>query len=481
MIRRTNRQGDTDIVIETLELLLSHMEEFQRHRATLPTVKLPNCKYNSKINIPVIQKMLTAIRRGQKLGEVQRLHDEKKYAELAATLMDTFNFARQRQKLLPHIKIVTDRIDQLAMLLDSLWNLGQYEECYVWAEACLNESWQNYLNASEESEQRKWSASVLNCLEKIDACVTEVTTFVVKYLPESRLARLVQTLVQMVCHQLDVTDMAVEMPLETVLPWIILHYILQYEEDKRRAKMTSTKAKEQNFESDDEDEDIPTPIMILLTAHEFLGRHSWCCINEAKLLLFTMNLVIPRLRTPMFAPVRDKLSRYLEQIFYCLYGHPNKEKKTKPKYLEDHRVPQIELTWEGAQLLFDFYRPDVLPEYDTPRAASINADTHSLFKKVISLVPEEHDPSTKIDEVISYIVGDRDKMPTVKKPLPYQVSSLYALLGDYLFKYNQYSNSTSYFLMDICLHPEAFNSWATLAMVTSTEFGTALTSCKPLP
>lgn len=474
-------QGDTDVVIETLESLLCHMDEFKKHQTLVPSVRLPNCKYNSRINVPIIEKMLTAIRRGQRLAEVQRLHDEKKYAELAATLQDTFKFAKQQQKLVPHIKVTTERIDQLSMLLDSLWRLEHYEECYVWSEACLNESWQNYLNVNEDGEQKKWAASVLKCLEKLEACVNEVSTFVVRYLPETRLARLVQNLVQMVCHQLDVTETAVEMPLETVLPWILLHYVLQYEEDKGRAKSPSQKTKEQNSDEEDEDEDIPTSIMILLTAHEFLGRHSWCCINEAKLLLFTMKLVIPRLRTPQFASVRDKLSKYIEQIFFCLYGHPNKDKRTKPKYLEDHRVPQIELTWEGGQLLFDFYRPDQLPEFDTPRAASINAETHSLFKKVISLVPDEHDPSSKIDEVTAYIVGDRDVMPTVKKPLPYQVSSIYALLGDYLFKYNQYANSTCYFLMDLCLHPEAFNSWATLAMVMGTEFGTALTSCKPLP
>lgn len=57
--------------------------------------------------------------------------------------------------------------------------------------------------------------------------ITRSREITVKYLPDSRLSRLVQNLVHIVCHQLDVPENAVEMPLETVLPWILLHYILQ--------------------------------------------------------------------------------------------------------------------------------------------------------------------------------------------------------------------------------------------------------------
>ena len=261
-----------------------------------------------------------------------------------------------------------------------------------------------------------------------------------------------------------------------------MHYVLQYEEDKERSKNATQKRKEQNSDSEDEDEDIPSSIMILITAHEFLGRHSWCCINDAKLLIFTLNLVIPRLRTPQFESIRDKLGKHVEQIFYCLYGHPNKRVKPKKnEEMKDHKVSQIKLTWEGAQLLYDFYRPDALPEYDTPRALSINADTHSLFKKIIAVVPEEHDPRGLTEQVTSYIVGDRETMPSLKKPMPYQVSFVYALLADYFFKYNQYSNSSLHFLMDLCIHPDSFNSWVSLAMTVGTEFSIALNNCKPLP
>ncbi|XP_076237549.1 calcineurin-binding protein cabin-1 isoform X2 [Calliopsis andreniformis] len=476
-------QGDTDIVIETLELLLNHMQELEKQNQNI-YLQLPNCKYNSQISIKIVEKKLKSIQRGQKLGEIQNLYDEKKYAELAYILQDTFKFAKQGNKLLSVSDNIVDRVQQLSMLLDSLWQLQQYEECYVWAEACLNESWQNYLNASDEMEQKKWTGSVLIALEKLEACTIEVSTFVVKYLPETRLSRLVQNLVHIVCNQLDVSETTVEMPLETVLPWILLHYILQYKEDKERAKTESSHRNKQHgsnySESDDEDEGVPASIMILFIAHEFMGRHSWCCYNEAKLLFFTLNLVIPKLEAPQFSSIKDKVSKYLEQIFFCLYGHYNRVNKGKLKHVVDHGVPQMKMTWEGAQLLFDFYKPKQIPEFFSPKSLTISADTEELFKKIIKLIPPESDPNQLINDMMAYIIGERETMPTVQKPLPHSVSTIYYLLADFYFKNCKWNAAMRYYLLDLCFHPTRLNSWTALAMSSGTTIETLLNKYKPI-
>ncbi|KAK2589327.1 hypothetical protein KPH14_007875 [Odynerus spinipes] len=472
-------QGDTEIVVETLELLLQQLKELESQNHNICLI-LPNCKCNSQISLKIVEKKLKSIQRSQKLGEIQHLYDEKKYAELSCVLQDTFKFARQKHKFLCVNQNTVERDKQLAMLLDSLWQLQHYEECYVWAEACLNEAWQNYLNACEDAEQKKWTCSVVNCLEKLEACTKEISVFVVKYLPDSCLSRLVQNLVHIVCHQLDIPDNALEMPLETVLPWILLHYILQYEEDKERAKSESSyKNKSHNShhsESDDEDDGIPPSIMILFIAHDFIGRHSWCCFHDAKLLFFTMNLIIPKLETPQFAMIKDKLTKYLEQIFYCLYGHPNRLNKSKPKHLEDHGAPQMELTWEGAQLLFDFYKPKQLPILESPRQTAISLDTELLFKKITKLVPQESDPNQIIEEMKAYVMGEQEKMPCVKKPLPHSISTIYYLLGDFYFKNNKWTLAARYYLLDLCLRPTGLNSWAGLAMSTGTIIDIWLTN-----
>nr|XP_034185241.1 calcineurin-binding protein cabin-1-like isoform X1 [Osmia lignaria]XP_034185242.1 calcineurin-binding protein cabin-1-like isoform X1 [Osmia lignaria]XP_034185243.1 calcineurin-binding protein cabin-1-like isoform X1 [Osmia lignaria] len=475
-------QGDTDIVIDSLELLSKHMKELEKQNQNV-YLKLPNCKHNCQISIKIVEKKLKSIQRGQKLGEIQHLYDEKKYAELAYVLQDTFKFAKQGNKLLSVNDNIVDRVQQLSMLLDSLWQLQQYEECYVWAEACLNESWQNYLNTADEAEQKKWTSSVLMALEKLESCTIEVSTFVVKYLPETRLSRLVQNLVHIVCHQLDVSETTVEMPLETVLPWILLHYVLQYKEDKERAKAESSyknKHSSNYSESDDEDEGVPASITILFIAHNFIGRHSWCCYNEAKLLFFTLSLVIPKLEAPQFSSIKGKVSKYLEQIFYCLYGHCNKVNKGRPKHIEDHGVPQMKMTWEGAQLLFDFYKPKQIPEFYSPRSLTISADTEELFKRIIKLIPPESNPNQVIDEMMAYIMGERKTMVTVKKPLPHSMSTIYYLLGDFYFKNCKWSAAIRYYLLDLCFHPSRLSSWTGLAMSSGTVIETWLNRYKPI-
>lgn len=220
--------------------------------------------------------------------------------------------------------------------------------------------------------------------------------------------------------------------------------------------------------------------MLLFTAHEFLGRRSWCCINEAKLLLFMMNVTIPKLKTPQLAPVKDKLTKYVEQVLYCLYSHPSKMNKTRAKHLEEHAVPPTKLTWEAAQQLYDFYKPDCTPAVDDYKSYSITAEVESLFKRIIRLVPPESDPALIADDMMAYIKRDKDKMPSVKKPLPYQISSVYYLLGDYYFKNNEWSHGVRYYLLDLCLHPVRYNSWAGLAMANATQVQIRLNSCQTL-
>lgn len=258
------------------------------------------------------------------------------------------------------------------------------------------------------------------------------------------------------------------------------------EEDKERAKVESSYKNKlhssHHSESDDEDDGIPPSIMILFTAHEFIGRHSWCCFNEAKLLFFIMNLIIPQLETPQYASIKNRLTKYLEQIFFCLYGHPSKV-NTKRKYLQDlqdHGVPQMELTWEGAQLLFDFYKPKQLPNFQSPRILSISMDTEMLFKRIIKLVPQESDPNQIVDDMTAYILGTKEKMPSVTKSLPHSICTIYYLMGDFYFKNNKWEQASRYYLLDLCLYPRGLNSWTGLAMATGSIIENWLNSYRPM-
>jgi hypothetical protein len=144
-------------------------------------------------------------------------------------------------------------------------------------------------------------------------------------------ARLVQTLCKIVSNQLDLDPSSKAIPpkqhcIETAVPWIILHHILQKEDDRSSVARKALK-------------------------------------ENGRLLLYILNVIVPPLRSPLLEPCRDIVNEYLEQVTYCLYGFPTK--KARLRHIEEHDAKNIELTWERGIQLFNIYRPDHLPEFDS--------------------------------------------------------------------------------------------------------------------
>jgi len=52
----------------------------------------------------------------------------------------------------------------------------------------------------------------------------------------------------------------------------------------------------------------------------------------------------------------------------------------------------LALTWSRGKQLVNFYQPVELPKFDE-KTNTVNSDTETMLKKVISLVPEEIKPS----------------------------------------------------------------------------------------
>lgn len=102
---------------------------------------------------------------------------------------------------------------------------------------------------------------------------------------------------------------------------------------------------------------------MLFTAHEFLGRRQWCTLDKGRLLLFILDIVVPKIRAPILDSVRECVTETIEQITYCLYGYP--AKKARSRHIEEHDSSQIEMNWLQAQQVYDIYRPDNLPEFDS--------------------------------------------------------------------------------------------------------------------
>lgn len=207
---------------------------------------------------------------------------------------------------------------------------------------------------------------------------------------------------------------------------------------------------------------LPNSLMMLFTAHEVLGRRQWCMKDNGKLWIFLLDHLTSLHRTPLLEPHRDVITEYLEQTTYCLYGFP--AKKARLRHIEDHDAKNIDLTWERAIQLFDLYRPENLPEYDSVKLSSISSEMEQLLQKIILLIPKCLDIQPFSGDIKNFINGTTKILPKEINILPSKISSIYYLLADYYFKTQETGKAMKYFIYDLTMFPTRFDAWASMSL-----------------
>lgn len=300
-------------------------------------------------------------------------------------------------------------------------------------------------------------------------------------------ARLIQSIVRIISHQLDTEEKNNNQvhPINLKTPWIILHHFLQREEDMKPSvkRMLSNEssssaeitASEEDGVTDGEEDIIPKSISIFFTAHEYIGNRTWCTKDNGQLLLFIMDTVTPRLRTPSLERCRNEVRDYLEQITYCLYRYPGK--RARLKHLEKHDSQTIDLDWNHAIQLYDIFRPEKMPEFDMFKRDSITSEMEQLFQRIIAIIPPEIDPSTRSESMEKFITGELNELPKPLEILPYHINSIYYLLADYYFKNKEFSKALKYYISDLSNLPTRFDAWAGLSLSKAHLMSTNLNSC----
>lgn len=362
----------------TKEILSVHNESYR--------LNLQNQRHNDRIDLETVDRLIVNLERTISLNDVPRLYEAKKFEELIDVVKENFvHFIDRNSSDDSKIRIAT----QIEVLLECFWNLDMSEDCFIWAERCLAYSLDHFMNAPKDSvKQSEWAKNVsfvlvyietmfINESYSIGECFCSAVSmkfgidFSCAYAVDCLgryYARLIQNIVGIVSHQLDTPfdkNNNNLHPIDTKSPWVIMHHILQREEDKtpkpKRKPSIESNATDTTFL--EMEETIPNSIMVFFTAHEYLGGRCWCTKDNGKLLLFALETVVTCLRTPYLESFRDIIAEYLEQMTYCLYGYP--AKRARLKHIEEHDAQNIEMTWDHAIQLFDLYRPDHLPEFNS--------------------------------------------------------------------------------------------------------------------
>lgn len=68
-------------------------------------------------------------------------------------------------------------------------------------------------------------------------------------------------------------------------------------------------------------------------------------------------------------------------------------------------VFKVDLTWEDALFMFEYFKPKTLPEFDSYKTSTVSADLANLLKRIATIVPRTEKPALSMDKVSAYIEG----------------------------------------------------------------------------
>ncbi|KAK7071146.1 hypothetical protein SK128_009756 [Halocaridina rubra] len=503
-------RGQPEEAATYLELLSSDLErlsndgkEYVCNRVRVENDSVVVC--NSEV-----KRQLNVLQRSHMLEQVVGNFTDGRYREVADLLTSIFHEPLPKSR--PGVTLPI-RQTQLAILIDSLYKLAEYKDVIIWGSQALTEALMRYNRAEAEEEKTRWAKTLMKITDTINMMLTDHIS-IVEEVQQERMIELVSTLISMLVVQLDKPQSAQLLPFETLTPWILLHRILSCEESRSElSESKNTKRSQEPSETDTEngtkvekETDVSSvvtasteglletknqelsitpkgPLMpypstlFLITAHDELGKHSWCCYDEGVFLLYCLDAILVELQRKLDNQHRQLLHHTLEQVTFCLYSHPSK--KSKHKHLRDHGVPQIAFCWERAMQLYQYYRPYDLPDFQTSVIPSITDDAAALFKRISALLPDDAKPAEQMAAVDAYINGDVAECSYMPFSPPTNIiKDCFYLLGDYYFKGKEWTNAIKYYKLDVSINNERLESWAPLGLAMKAMLESQLNSCE---
>ncbi|XP_067269100.1 calcineurin-binding protein cabin-1 isoform X2 [Pseudorasbora parva] len=471
-------QGDMEEALECYDMCVGLLK-CQTSEMEKITILLPNLSMDNAISIEEIEKKLKSLERCQSLEEIQRLFDAGDYQSVVRLLQPTLSFGHGSARLKPldYISSAPERPAQLLLLQSSLLRLKDFSSCFETSEVSLNEAMQ-HLNStlpSSPSAKEEWVSTITALLKGIESCITDKPELLCHTPRSANLPRLANNLIQLIANSMVLPDDPKEVHFSSLLPWILLYHLIKQEEAAFDCMLR------QHIPDVDDDEDdtplLPSSLMLLNTAHEYLGRRSWCCNSDGTLLKFFVRVLREKLSGQEKLPYKEDLETALEQCFFCMYAYPSK--KSKARYLEEHSAPQVELHWSDAIYMFEYFKPKTLPEFDSYKTSTVSADLANLLRRLSGIIPRNDGPTLSVDEVSAYIEGGAVKVPALPEgasPAPPVVNELYYLLADYHFKNKEQSKAIKFYMHDICMCPNRFDSWAGMALARASRIQDKLNS-----
>ncbi|KAH9491103.1 Calcineurin-binding protein cabin-1 [Dermatophagoides farinae] len=219
----------------------------------------------------------------------------------------------------------------------------------------------------------------------------------------------------------------------SVLPWLILNATLVEAIGKSA-----------------DDDSSSSLIKFFKMGHNILGRRGLCIDRDGQFLLAAQKVFTD-----------NDIDEEALLCFSCLFNFPP-QKNLSPQ--ECHTSAHIGLKWEHCPDIYLYFVPDLMPEFDSnARQTGITFETKEFFLKILSLIPEEEKPKRTL-EINNYIKRGTPLFGAITTETNTVTSTLYYLLADHYFKTKDFAKAKYFYINDLSLNVDRFDSWAGLAL-----------------
>ncbi|XP_072181988.1 uncharacterized protein [Diadema setosum] len=436
------------------------------HKTVEVEVLVPNVRHGGLISIASVSSEMESLQRCQSLDQLQRLQAAGSHSKVVELLRPSLRSVPRpvRPEGTP------ERCSQLLLLAQSLAALKDWKEAILTGILSVVEAWQGRKTGGQPSCHALWLETLNKLLGHLEKAFLSCEIGCLGCEGAATLRKAVNVLIKIIEWSMALAEVNELSNTISVMAWIVLYYIIRYEEDRTAARSTPSGGGERTDRSRSPSPVpmLPRSLMLLENAHDYLGRRTWCCNHEGALLKLYIRVLWEELtRCPEGErhPFSSDLRHTLEQCFFCLYGHPTKRAKTK--HLQDHGVMEVPLEWSNCCYIFDYFKPKVFPEFDSYKTSSMSSELEGLLLKISRVIPADAKPTSALEYLQAYIDGSSDKTPAL--PDDYTVPNtviqeIYYLLADYYFKNKEFGKAIKFYLHDLCVSPNRLDSWAGLAL-----------------
>lgn len=265
------------------------------------------------------------------------------------------------------------------------------------------ELWQKGIDFFEN-----WSNFNEECLRTILCCVTD------------KKAQLTFKLAK------KIAKLAVEG--NSIFPWLILYWTLMSEDNT----------------------DTNSLMKFFTMGHNILGKRGICTDFEGEFLLNALKFFI-----------KNDYEHDALLCSSCLFNFPPRKNYQSQDF---HTAAPIELKWSHCVDIYEYFVPEEMPEFDSlARQSGITQETKEFLIKILNIIPDEEKPKNTI-MITNYIKTNDCPLKPENKEINIITSTIYYFLADYHFKAKDFAKAKYFYINDLSLNVNRFDSWAGLAL-----------------